>query len=224
VEELDPRALVLDAYVTKQGLWNPEHGELKLPADWEFLPSGDAFVTRRVKAGGLYWNAWRPRGQNRPHRRRLGLFAPAGAISQARADAEATTQRRAHQRVLTTRSRDKAEAAYREEFRAGVVAWLEFAPAHSALAEEIAEATAARAVVVGSGRVGRTRLLPLEERVALAARATIRHRFTDYDDRLVGLDLSDAAIDDFEYHIIKKGSHDDVDDFLDTHRRPPGPT
>jgi hypothetical protein len=219
VAEQDPRALVLDVYETKQGLWNPDHGELELPADWEFLSSGDAFVTRRVKAGGVYWNAWRPRGQNRPHRRRLGLFAPAAAISQARADAEVTAQRRARQRVVSARSRDKAEEAYRQEFRAGVLAWLEFAPEHAALAEEIADATAERAVVVGSGRVGRTRLLPLEERVALAARATIRHRFTDYDDRLVGLDPSDAVIDDFEYRIIKQSAHDDVDDFLDTHRR-----
>jgi hypothetical protein len=222
VEEPDPRALVLDAYETKQGLWNPEHGELELPVDWEFLPSGDAFVTRRVKAGGVYWNAWRPRGQNRPHRRRLGLFAPAAAISQARAEAESTGQRRARQRVASARARGKAEEAYREEFRAGVLAWLDFAPEHTALAEQIAEATAERAVVVGSGRVGRTKLLPLEERVALAARATIRHRFTDYDDHLVGLDLSDTAIDDFEYRIIKQNSHDDVDDFLDTHRRPAG--
>lgn len=30
VEELDPRARVLDVYETKQGLWNPEHGQLKL--------------------------------------------------------------------------------------------------------------------------------------------------------------------------------------------------
>ena len=222
MEEQDPRTLVLDVYETKQGLWNPEHGELELPADWEFLPSGDAFVTRRVKAGGVYWSAWRPRSQNRPHRRRLGLFAPAAAISQARAEAAATGQRRARQRVASAQSRGKAEEAYREEFRAGVLAWLAFAPEHTALAEEIAEATAERAVVVGSGRVGRTKLLPLEERVALAARATIRHRFTDYDDRLVGLDPSDAAIDDFEYRSIKQTAHDEVDDFLDTYRRSPG--
>jgi hypothetical protein len=219
VEEQDPRALVLDVYETKQGLWNPDHGELELPADWEFLASVDAFVTRRVKAGGVYWNAWRPRGRDRPHRRRLGLFAPTASISHARAEAEVTAQRRARQRVVSARSRDKAEESYREEFRAAVVVWLDFAPEHVALAEEIANATAERAVVVGSGRVGRTKLLPLEERVALASRATIRHRFTDYDDRLVSLDPSDTELDDYEYRMIKQGSHDDVDEFLDTHRQ-----
>jgi hypothetical protein len=221
VEERDPRALVLDVYETKQGLWNPEHGELELAADWEFLPSGDAFVTRRVKAAGVYWNAWRPRGRDRPHRRRLGLFAPAAAITRARADADETAQRRARQRVASARSRDKAEEVYQQEFRAAVVAWLGFAPEHAAVAQEIADVTAERAVVVGSGRVGRTRVLSLEERVALAARATIRHRFTDYDDLLVGLDPSDAAIDDIEYRLIKQSAHDDVDDFLTAHRRPP---
>ena len=221
MEEQDPRALILDVYESRDGLWNPEHGELELPADWEFLPSGDAFVTRRVKAGGVYWNAWRPRGRNRPHRRRLGVFAPAAAISQARTDADGTAERRARQRVVGARSRDKAEDAYREEFKAAVLAWLDFASEHAALAEEIANATAKRAVVVRSGRVGRTNLLPLEERAALAARATIRHWFTEYDDRLVGPDPFDAEIGDFEYRIIKQSAHNEVDDFLCTHRRPP---
>ena len=79
-----------------------------------------------------------------------------------------------------------------------VVAWLDFAPEHAELAEQIATLAADRAVVVGSGRVGRTRLLPLEERAALAARATIRHRFTD-DDRLAELDPFEAETGDFEY-------------------------
>jgi hypothetical protein len=64
-------------------------------------------------------------------------------------------------------------------------------------------------------------VLPLEERVALAARATIRHRFTDYDDRLLTRDVSDTAIDDFEYRLVKQTAHDDVDDLLSMHRRRP---
>jgi hypothetical protein len=51
----DPAALNLDVYDTERGRWNPELGTLPLPSDWELLPSGDAFVTRRVKAGGAYW-------------------------------------------------------------------------------------------------------------------------------------------------------------------------
>jgi hypothetical protein len=222
VDDQDPRTLNIDVYETRRGLWNPEHGELELPADWEFLPSGDAFVTRRVKAGRVYWNAWRPRGTNRPQRRKLGLFAPTTAISEAPAEAEGTTERRAQQRVINARHRGKVEDEYRVQFTAAVLAWLDFAPEHASVAEEIANAAAERAVVVGSGRVGRTRLLPLEERAALAARATIRHRFTSYDDQLAGLDPFEAEIDDFEYRTIKQSAHDAVDDFLCAHRQPSG--
>jgi hypothetical protein len=221
VADAEMGALNLDVYDTKDGLWNPEHGALDLPDGWEFLPAGDTFVTRRVKAAGVYWNAWRPRGRNRPHRRKLGLFAPAAAIHRARADAEQSTARRARQREVNARHRDKVEEAYRVEFAAAVLAWLEFAPEHAALAEQIATATADRAVVVGSGRVGRTTLLPLGERAALAARATIRHRFTDYDDRLDDVDPFGTEIDEFEYRIIKHAARDAVDDFLDAHRPPP---
>jgi hypothetical protein len=218
VADADVRALNLDVYDTREGLWNPEQGSLELPDGWEFLPAGDTFVTRRVKSAGVYWNAWRPRGRNRPHRRKLGLFAPSAEIERARAEAEQTTARRARQREANARHRDKAEDAYRGEFAAAVVAWLDFAPEHAAVAEQIATAAADRAVVVGSGRVGRTRLLPLEERAALAARATIRHRFTDYDDRLAELDPFETEFDDFDYREIKHAAHDAVDDFLDAHR------
>lgn len=48
----DVRALNLDVYDTREGLWNPEHGSVDLPEGWEFLAAGDTFVTRRVKAAG----------------------------------------------------------------------------------------------------------------------------------------------------------------------------
>lgn len=47
----------LDVYDSLTGLWNPDHGELVLPAGWEVLPSGDGHVTRQVKAAGRYWEA-----------------------------------------------------------------------------------------------------------------------------------------------------------------------
>jgi uncharacterized protein DUF2293 len=74
--------------------------------------------------------------------------------------------------------------------------------------------------VVSSGRVGRTKQLPLEERAALAARAYIRHRFTDYEDQLVERDPFEGTLDDFEYRDIKRRAHDAVGDFLTAHQRP----
>lgn len=219
MEEVDLGALQLDVYETKQGLWNPDHGDLELPEGWDLLPSGDAFVTRRVKAAGAYWVAWQPRSRNRPHRRKIGLYAPSSVIAAARAEAVETEEQRAKQRASNDRHRATAEDAYRAEFVVAVVAWLGFAREYEQLATEIAEAAASRAVEVGSGRVGRTKKLPLEERAALAARATIRHRFTDYEDELVELDPFATEVDDFEYRQAKRAAHEAVDAFLYAHRR-----
>jgi hypothetical protein len=212
---VDLTKLNLDVYDTRDGPWNPEHGELTIPDDWELLPAGDPFVTRRVKAAGRYWLAYRPRGRNRPHRRLIGVWAPTATIKAAFDAAEATADRRGRQRVQGEASRNQKEAHYREEFAAAIVRYLNFAPDHQPLAEEIAEETAAHAALVGSGRVGRTRTLSLDERAALAARAHIRHRHTDYEDQLGELTLQDA---DYLYGDVKADALEAVDAFLDAHR------
>jgi hypothetical protein len=99
----EPTRLHLDVYDTREGPWNPEHGELETPQDWEFLAAGDAFVTRTVKTSGAYWLAWKPRGKNRPHRRLLRLWAPKSAVEAARAQAASTTETRRRQRQLMRR-------------------------------------------------------------------------------------------------------------------------
>jgi hypothetical protein len=212
---VDLAGLKLDVYDTRQGPWNPEHGEVSVPDDWDLLPAGDAFVTRRVKAAGRYWLAYRPRGRNRPHRRLIGVWAPAATIEAAFVAAEATAERRARQRVQGEASRNRKEAQYREEFAEAIIRYLDFVPHHRPLAEQIAEETAAHAALVGSGRVGRTRTLSLDERAALAARAHIRHRHTNYEDQLDELMLRDA---DYLYGDVKADAHEAVDAFLATHR------
>jgi hypothetical protein len=67
--------------------------------------------------------------------------------------------------------------------------------------------------------VGQTTKLPLEERAALAGRAYIRHRFTDYEDELVEVDPFETALDDVEYRDIKSRAHETVDEFLTAHRQ-----
>ena len=94
--------------------------------------------------------------------------------------------------------------------------WLDFAPQHARLADEIAAGVAEHAAVVGSGRVGRTRLLSLQERAALAARAYIRHRYTDYEEQLDRFGL----LDDDLHREIKAAAQWSVDEFLDAHRQP----
>lgn len=211
--------LQLDVYDTKEGLWNPEHGELVIPDDWGVLPRGDAFVTRQVKAAGTYWLLWQPRGKARPHRRLLGVCAPRSAIERAQALATETAEARDKRRAQGARQRDRHEKEYREDLVAAVRAWLDFDEEFDELAEEIARGAGEQAVVVSSGRVGRTTKLPLEERAALAGRAYIRHRFTDYEDELVELDPFETALDDLEYRDIKSRAHDTVDEFLAAHRQ-----
>ena len=226
----DPQELPLDVYQTDRGLWNPDYGELDPPQGWELLAAGDAFLTRTVKAAGAFWTAWSPRGRNRPHRRRLGLYAPAEAIAKAEAAAARSSISREHQRELGARQRERAEARYRDELASAIVEFLAFAPAHRALAEGIAQAAAALASQVGSGRVGRARTLSLPERAALAARAWIRHHHTDYEDHLMaalygdGLeegDVPDAGLFDGvagDVRDVKREAHRAVDDFLAEHR------
>ena len=79
-----------------------------------------------------------------------------------------------------------------------MLVWLAFAPEHEFVARDIAVHAARRAAQVGSGRVGRTKTLTLEERAALAARADIRHRYTDYDEHLERLEMAEFGLDDPE--------------------------
>jgi len=213
----DLSALNLDGYDTRGGLWNPENGELDQPDGWEFLPSGDAFVTRRVKAAGTYWKLWRPRSRNQPHRRLLGLLAPTAAIEAAQAEAVGSEAARASRRSQGAVYRARREDLYREELSDAIVSYLDFAPEHAELAKNIATEAADRAAEVGSGRVGRTRTLEINERAALAARALIRHRYTGYEDRLA----QEVWEDDYLYREVKADAHRAVDEFLERHRLVP---
>jgi hypothetical protein len=175
-----------------------------------------------VKATGAYWVAWRPRGRNRPHRRRLGLWAPKEAIETAWTEATATQEKRAKQRKHGAKAREEQEVAYRDELEEAIRHFLAFAPEHTALADEIAQEAATRAAVVGSGRVGRTRTLALEERAALAAKSLIRHRYTGYEDDLFDASIEDPWVEGLWYRDIKAEAKRDVDDFLAQHRKTTG--
>lgn len=216
--EHDLGDLNLDVYDTRQGPWSPDHGDIKIPAGWEFLPSGDAFVTRQVKGDGLYWVAWRPRGKGRPHRRRLGLWAPTEAIERARALAEQTVEQRLRHRGQGALQRARTEDRYRADLAEAIYGYLAFAPRYHEIASQIAQGAAVLAATVGSGRVGRTRTLPLEERAALAARAWIRHNLTDYEDGLAAARDQLGVIDEVVYRDLRLTGTKAVDAFLAHHR------
>ena len=49
--DVDQSRLRLEVYESRGGSWNPESGMVVPPEDWEFLVTGQAFVTRTVGRG-----------------------------------------------------------------------------------------------------------------------------------------------------------------------------
>ncbi|MEW5935150.1 MAG: DUF2293 domain-containing protein [Bacillota bacterium] len=134
-----------------------------------------------MKEWGRYWLVVRRRPR---YTETLGLLTPEEAVAGARRLAEKTEEVRGRRHAASARAREKAEERYGRQLEQAILAYLDFGLEHAALAEEIARGAAAWAAVVGSGRVGRTRKLTLEEKTALAARAWIRHRYTRYYEML----------------------------------------
>ena len=206
---------------TEDGLCASGYGSVEVPKDWEYLPRGNAFLTRRVKKGP-HWvlmGSYNKRGGYRPTK---GVYAPRSTIEEARVAEQATAEKRVRSQERSRLQREKNEERYRQKFRDACLRFLNFAPEHSDLAEQIATDTAEHACEKHSGRVGRTSLLDLEKKVELAVRAHIRHRFTSYD---INLPPIDTFFHD-EYREARGKAHTDVDKFLSEHqcRTPVGET
>lgn len=141
-------------------------------------------------------------------------------IELAERQAERTAADRARARERAAVQRDRTEPAYRDELVAAIVTWLNFTDEHAQLADQIAQAAADHAAVVGSGRVGRTSTLSLEEKAALAARAHIRHHHTDYEDQLIEHEATTgfANLDTETYRALRTVARRVVDAFIDEHR------
>jgi hypothetical protein len=153
---------------------------LIVPDGWALLPPGDAALTRRIKAAGDHWVVQERRGRKLFSR---GLWAPAATIDRVRADlaAERSTAAFAKKKAADARRRERAQAAYVEDFHAAVVAFLAFHPRHAALADRLARAVADHATPVGSGTVARTSRIPIKRRAEAAVIAWLRHQTTAYD-------------------------------------------
>jgi hypothetical protein len=195
--------------------WCKDYGNIKMPRRWAFLPAGDAFTTRTVKAMGPHWLEVRAA---RGYTRKLGIWAPEENIDAAIKLTQETQNQREIKRKVSREQREKQEAKYRGQFAEVVYTYLDFAPRYRKLAHKIAQETAERATVVGSERVGRTKKLTLEDKAALAARAYIRHNHTKYDHKLASPEL---ILDpcSYLYHEIRSEAEEEVDEFLDKHRK-----
>lgn len=153
---------------------------LDVPSDWALLPPGDAGLTRRVKQAGPTWSVHETRGRKRFSR---GVWAPASRIAELRAELEVERAKPQYGARLEADRKRRAvqQDRYADEFELAIVAFLEFAPRHSELAQRLAAAIAAHAVPVGSGTVARTKSIPIERRAEAATIAWLRHQTTGYD-------------------------------------------
>ena len=154
--------------------------ELKVPADWELLPPGDAGLTRRVKKSGPTWTVKEKKGRRTYSR---GVWASATSIETIRAEltAERSTESYAKRQKSAAKRREKKQTQYVEDFHGAVLKFLRFDSKHLGLAEELASAVTTHATPVGSGTVARTQRIPIERRAESAVIAWMRHQTTAYD-------------------------------------------
>lgn len=150
------------------------------PEGWVFVESGDAGLTRRLKAAGDYWLV--------VHRRRnrieaLGLWIAADILNDVKAKLEMERSAPAYVKKLDSgkKYREAKQEKYEVEFRHAVLNFLSFDPRWSAFAGKLADAVTSHAVPVGSGTVARTQSIPLEQRAEAAVIAWLRHQTTAYD-------------------------------------------
>jgi hypothetical protein len=162
----------------------PDGKVLTAPEGWILLLPGDAALTRRVKAAGDYGIVQEKKGRRTFSK---GVWAPAATIDRIRTELEAerSTETFANKKEADARRRDKAQAAYVEDFQGAVVTFLAFHESYAALAQRMAQAVTDHATPVGSGTVARTKRIPVEQRAEAAVIAWLRHQTTAYDSMVI---------------------------------------
>ena len=112
-----------------------------------------------------------------------GVWAPAEAIARIRLEltAERSTEKYAKRKAADARRRETVQAEYVSDFFGAVVNFLDFAPAHAKVGNQLARAVTNHATPVGSGTVARTKRISVEQRAEAAVIAWMRHQTTAYD-------------------------------------------
>ncbi len=150
------------------------------PRHWSFLPAGDAGVTRKVTARGMY-----KRVQVKKGRRFIskGIWAPANSIAEAKKEVEATRSTSEYKDKLSKdrERRAQKQQEYEVEFNREIKHFLNFHEKYKPLEMQMAKLVTAHAIPVGSGTVARTQMIPIQERAARAVIAWMRHKTTAYD-------------------------------------------
>lgn len=108
----DPTTMSLNVYPAYEGqegrVWNKHFGYLVVPREWDYLPSGDAYLTRTVKKLGPHW-VLRKYDRQRRCARVLGLYTSAENIRKVSVMAEETKEAREKRRKLRARYRKRRQ-------------------------------------------------------------------------------------------------------------------
>ena len=156
-----------------------------MPEGWEFVPSGDPALTRRLKAAAYdYWIVKRKVGRKEFG---IGLCVPKGLAADIAEQLKAERETPEYQKKLEAgrKRREKEQKEYQEDFEQAVLAFLCFHERYRELAARLAKVVTEFTTPVGSGTVARTQRIPIEERARAAVIAWMRHNTTDYDHRYI---------------------------------------
>jgi hypothetical protein len=147
----------------------------------EFLPAGDAALTRRAKRAGRLSAVVVRWSRSRKRYERQGILVETDALEQAEAECLADAEVRERRRQRDEERRAVVDDRFVADLAAAVRTQFPGCPPQRA--DRIARHAGTR----GSGRIGRTRagreLDP--DAVRLAVIASIRHSDTDYDELLM---------------------------------------
>jgi hypothetical protein len=155
----------------------------------DFLPSGDAALTRRAKRASSLTAVVMRWSRSRKRYERQGILAEPDAIERAEQECLSDAEVRARRRERDEVRRANEDVRFQAEFAAAIREQFPGCPTRRA------EAIACHAATRGSGRVGRSaagrKLDP--DAVLLAVVASVRHLDTDYDELLMsGVDRETA--------------------------------
>ncbi|MDA3972335.1 MAG: DUF2293 domain-containing protein [Desulfobulbaceae bacterium] len=154
--------------------------QLSPPGGWDFLPAGDAAVTRSVKSKGATWVVQVKMGRRVISK---GIWADKTHIlaSQQEVAARRASPEYARKRKTDLARREVKHLAYVDTFHDEVVGFLGFHPRYQQEAHILAQRVTDHATPVGSGTVARTERIPVAQRAEAAVIAWMRHQTTAYD-------------------------------------------
>lgn len=150
------------------------------PKHWDFLPAGDAGITRKITSRGIYRRVQVKKGRRFISK---GIWAPSEIIADAKKQVDATRLTDEYKNKLNKdrERRAKKQLEYEAEFCREVELFLNFHETYKPMQKQMSKLVTVHAIPVGSGTVARTQMIPVHERAARAVIAWMRHKTTAYD-------------------------------------------